>query len=147
MNRPTEKISNDLIGAAGVHFVAFKLSLRGLIALPTIRNTAGIDLLVSNPRTLHQAVLQVKTSLKAVKFWPTNRPLSALKGPNSFYVFLRYQGNIDSFEAFLATGDDVAQQIKENAEDYVKRERKEFSYWSLRGNEERLREAWENWVC
>lgn len=43
--RPSKatKIPNDLIGVAGVHFVAYRLSLRGLIVLPTIRNTAGID--------------------------------------------------------------------------------------------------------
>jgi len=51
MSVTDEKSSKDLMGAAGVHFVAFKLSLRGFIALPTIRNTAGIDLLVKNTPT------------------------------------------------------------------------------------------------
>jgi hypothetical protein len=37
-----------LIGAAGVHFVVSELSLRGLIALPTIRNTAGVDVVVTD---------------------------------------------------------------------------------------------------
>ena len=31
-----------LIGIAGVHYVVSELSRRGLVALPTIRNTAGI---------------------------------------------------------------------------------------------------------
>jgi hypothetical protein len=39
-----------LIGAAGVHFVVSELSLRGLIALPTIRNTAGVDVLVTDKK-------------------------------------------------------------------------------------------------
>jgi hypothetical protein len=32
-----------LMGAAGVHFVVSELSVRSLIALPTIRKTAGLD--------------------------------------------------------------------------------------------------------
>lgn len=42
----TEMISKELVGAAGVHYVASELSFRGMIALPTIRNTAGYDLIV-----------------------------------------------------------------------------------------------------
>lgn len=40
-------ISNALIGIAGVQFVVSELSLTGLGALPTIRNTAGVDVLVA----------------------------------------------------------------------------------------------------
>jgi hypothetical protein len=64
------QLDKSLIGAAGVHFVVSELSLRGLIALPTIRNTAGIDVVVVNyDRTWH-ANLQVKTSKRKVSFWP-----------------------------------------------------------------------------
>jgi hypothetical protein len=59
----SKKLPNDLIGVAGVHFVVYELTLRGLIALPTIRNTAGIDIIVSEPDDSGQANLQVKTSL------------------------------------------------------------------------------------
>jgi hypothetical protein len=76
----SQRVKNDLIGAAGVHYVAYGLSLRGLIALPTIRNTAGIDLLVSDPTTGSQAALQVKTSLQRVTFWPTSRYDRSLRG-------------------------------------------------------------------
>jgi hypothetical protein len=38
----------SLVGAAGVHYVVSELSLRGLIALPTIRNTSGVDIVVVN---------------------------------------------------------------------------------------------------
>jgi hypothetical protein len=40
-------VSNALVGIAGVHYVAAELSRRGLIALPTIRNTAGYDIIVA----------------------------------------------------------------------------------------------------
>ena len=41
-------IDKSLIGAAGVHLVVSELSFRGLIALPTIKNTRGFDVIVTN---------------------------------------------------------------------------------------------------
>jgi hypothetical protein len=144
----TLKISNSLIGIAGVHFVASELTLRGLIALPTIRNTAGIDILVSEPDGSGQANLQVKTSLKKVTFWPTSKPEKCLRGPTSFYVFLRYDKNQRRFEAFLESGDKVYAQVTKNMKDYKKRGLAEFPYWYLPPEEkelDRLRKNWETW--
>ncbi len=107
MNEGSDKLPNDLIGVTGVHFVAFKLSLRGLIVLPTIRNTAGID-----------------------------------------FVFLRYDRSVESFDAFLESGSQVAEQVEAHAQDYRERGRKEFSYWKLPQSEEEieaLRQAWRVW--
>jgi hypothetical protein len=148
MGNSNRKLPNDLIGVAGVHFVASELTLRGLIALPTIRNTAGIDILVSEPDGSGQASLQVKTSLKKVDFWPTSRPERCLRGQCSFYVFLRFLLERNRFEAFLESGDNVAKQVKENLEDYKERGRKEFTYWALPSSDseiQRLREKWETW--
>ena len=140
------RLTNDLIGVAGVHFVAYRLSLRGLIALPTIRNTAGIDLLVTDPRTGGQASLQVKTSMKKVKFWPTSKPGKCLRGAGCYYVFLRWVPGEKTFEAFLETADAVADQVAANAEDYRKRGRKEWSFWSLVPKKvQELADAWESW--
>jgi hypothetical protein len=149
MSRVSDRIANDLIGVAGVHWVAFKLSLRGLIVLPTIRNTAGIDLLVNDPRTGAQAALQVKTSMKRVAFWPTSTYEKCLKGPGSYHVFLRFIEAAQSFEAFLVSGDTVVEQIKRNAEDYRRRGRKAFAYWRLPKSLDRLdalRRDWDTWV-
>ena len=148
MKNSNKKLPNDLIGVAGVHFVVSELTLRGLIALPTIRNTACIDILVSEPDGSGQASLQVKTSLKKVDFWPTSRPEKCLKGPRNFYVFLRYLPQEKRFEAFLEGGEEIAKQVKENLEDYKKRGRKEFTYWSLPSTDSdimKLRERWETW--
>ena len=148
MKNSDKKLPNDLIGVAGVHFVVSELTLRGLIALPTIRNTAGIDILVSEPDGSGQASIQVKTSLKKVDFWPTSRPEKCLTGPRSFYVFLRYLPEEKRFEAFLESGEEVVRQVRENLEDYKKRGRKEFTYWDLPYTEseiEELRRRWETW--
>src|ERR1035438_668483 len=98
-------IRNDLIGIAGVHFVAYRLSLRGLIALPTIRNTGGIDLLVFDPTTGKESAIQVKTSQKKVCFWPASTYSRAFKSPNGVYVFLRFIAASDNFQAFLERAD------------------------------------------
>jgi len=148
MTRSIVKIPNDLIGVAGVHFIVSKLTLRGLIALPTIRNTAGIDILVSGPDGSAQANLQVKTSLKKVNFWPTSAPERCLNSPNSYCVFLRYLPERESFEVFLENSKNVTRQVNKNLEDYRTRGRKEFTYWSLPSNQkelQRLRRNWETW--
>jgi hypothetical protein len=51
-----------LIGAAGVFHVSAKLMMRGLIALPTIRNTAGYDIIATTQDGTRHANIQVKTS-------------------------------------------------------------------------------------
>lgn len=148
MGKSTKKLPNALIGVAGVHFVVSELSLRGLIALPTIRNTAGIDILVSEPDGSGQANLQVKTSLKEVDFWPTSLPEKCLRGPRSFYVFLRYLREGKKFEAFLESAGEVSKQVKKNLEDYKKRKLKEFAYWALPSTSreiEQLRKKWGMW--
>ena len=148
MGNSNEKPTKTLIGAAGVHFVVSELSLRGLVALPTIRNTAGIDILVSEPDGSGQANLQVKTASTKRDYWPTPGPERCLKGPRSFYVFVRYLPDEKRFEAFLESGNNVAKQVQENLQDYQKRGLKDFTYWELPSAAkeiEKLRKKWKDW--
>lgn len=96
---PTRNTS--LIGAAGVHTVVAELSLRGVIALPTIRNTAGVDVIVANTTGTWHANLQVKTSRSRVTFWPIGAKYAEWVGSNNFYVFLRFHPKLGQFEIFL----------------------------------------------
>ena len=148
MRNSNKKLTNALIGAAGVHFVVSELSLRGLVALPTIRNTAGIDILVSEPDGSGQANLQIKTASKKARFWLTSRPEGCLKGPRSFYVFVHYLPDEERFEAFLESGGNVAKQVQENLQDDQKRGLKEFTHWKLPSEaeeKEKLRKKWKDW--
>ena len=106
MTDPTA--DKSLIGAAGVHFVVSELGLRGLIALPTIRNTAGIDVIVTNHDASWHANLQVKTSRKKVGFWPIGTKYGTWRGRNCYYVFARYLKNESRFEAFVEPAASVA---------------------------------------
>jgi len=100
MDYPTRDTS--LVGAAGVHAVVSELSLRGLIALPTIRNTAGVDVIVANKAGTWHANLQVKTSRSRVGFWPIGKKYSDWVGPNKFYVFLRFNKKKNSSRSALS---------------------------------------------
>ena len=142
------KINKDLIGIAGVHFVAYRLSLRGLIALPTIRNTGGIDLLVYDPTTGKESAVQVKTSQKKVSFWPTSTYSGAFKSPTGAYVFLRFIAASDTFEAFLKPANLVATTIQANEAAYKAKGHAKFPYWDLPSTpaqRQALIDAWITW--
>jgi hypothetical protein len=55
--------SSQLTGVAGVHYVAAYLAYLGFHAVPTTRNVAGPDLLVSNLSGSKSLSLQVKTTI------------------------------------------------------------------------------------
>jgi hypothetical protein len=74
-----------LIGVAGVHFVVGELSRRGWVALPTIRNTRGIDALASKEGLVVE--IQVKSSAKW-RSWIVGKSAKTLDRKNFFYVFV-----------------------------------------------------------
>lgn len=126
-----EKVSKALVGVAGVHWVVTKLSWRGIIALPTVRNTAGVDVLCTNKDGSKIALLQVKSSRRKASYWPTPKGDAILSGKNCYYVFLRYTHDIDDFEAFLVPGREVKEQVAENEKGYREKGLKEFTFFSL----------------
>jgi lysine/ornithine N-monooxygenase len=137
-------IDGALIGAAGVHFVASELSLRGLIALPTIRNTAGIDIVVVNRTGTWHANLQVKTSRSKVIFWPIGQNYDSWCNPNNYYVFVRYLKNEARFEVFLETSERVAEHVAAWVAKKKEQGLKGWApCWHLQGEDERL---WRQWV-
>jgi hypothetical protein len=142
------RIPNDLIGAAGVHYVASELSRRGLVALPTIRNAAAADILVWRPSSGRHAVLQVKTSQRLVKFWPVSKPENCLRGAHAYYVFVRWNRGSQRFGAFLVEADRVVRRVEQNLADQRRRERREFAFWALpeqQAEVDALRRQWEEW--
>ena len=122
---PTRDTS--LIGAAGVHFVVSELSLRGLIALPTIRNTAGVDVVVTNKVGTWQANLQVKSSRSRVGFWPIGKKYKDWVGNNNFYVFVRYNPSTRTLEGFLASSEEVALSVVQSRKEEKQRGLKEWA--------------------
>jgi hypothetical protein len=130
MSNAIPKLNNALIGASGVHFVVSELSLRGLIALPTIRNTAGIDVVVVSQDGAWHANLQVKTSRNKVKFWPVGKRYQKSRGKHNFYVFVRYLKNEARFEIFLESANKVADQVVANVEEGKRRGNADNADWT-----------------
>ena len=59
--RKTSSARNQLIGMAGVYYVAAELCRRGYIALPTSRNLRAFDLIVMDQETGRSVGVEVKT--------------------------------------------------------------------------------------
>ncbi len=123
------KVDNSLIGAAGVHFVVSELSLRGLIALPTVRNTAGVDVVVTSPDGSWHANLQVKASKSKVGFWPIGQRYEGWSGDNCYYVFVRYLMTESRFEAFLESAGHVVTQCRQVMQASAQRGNKPWAPW------------------
>jgi len=141
-------IPNDLVGAAGVHHVASILAMRSLIAMPTIRNTAGVDILVTDPSTGASASLQVKTSQNEVSFWPTSMPHKCLRGKNCYYAFVRYLRKEKRFQVFLEDSEPVVEAITKIVNDQRRKERSIFPCWHLpkdKTHQNALEAKWSSW--
>jgi len=148
---PKIKIDNSLGRSAGVHYVAAMLSMKGLIALPTIRNAPGIDLVVVNPVGSWHANIQVKTSQYKVDFWPISSRFHEFSGHNNYYAFVRYITKGSLFEVFLETADKVIIDVDKVLVDTRARGLKEWApSWYLPRDPDglkRVHEQWDNFGC
>lgn len=93
--------SSQLTGVAGVHYVAAYLSYLGFHAVPTTRNVAGPDVLVSTLSGSRGLSLQVKTTMSAVRMrgrgdrkqphhceWDIGWGSAKLNHPNVFFALV-----------------------------------------------------------
>jgi hypothetical protein len=83
------KIPTILAGVAGEYFVAAELSRRGWIASISLRNTRGIDILVTNQDASRSLTIQCKTTQKTEKSWILNEKCENFFSEDHFYVFVR----------------------------------------------------------
>jgi exonuclease III len=86
--RPVPRLKQDVAGNAGVMFVAAELGRRGLLALPTVRNTEGVDLIASEPLGGKSVSIQVKTTQGPEKKWLLGAKNEKYHTPTLFYVFV-----------------------------------------------------------
>ena len=141
----------QLTGAAGVFYVASELSMRGLVALPSIRNVKGADILIANQEGTEFAFLQVKTSKSKVNFWPIGEGARQWKGRDCYYVFVRRVH--DRFEVFMEKAEVVAREAEASEKLTIKHGNKKWALaWPLtgmyatKGAEERTRRRWETFT-
>ena len=142
-----ESIAKDLVGASGVHYVASELCFRGIIALPTIKNTAGYDLIVASADGKNRANIQVKTSQHHAKFWPMPRLERVCAGRDDYYVLVR-RSREASFEGFMLAGSEAKQELIAHRKAYDTRRKRrqtggEFPcVWVERAGSEKKKAKW-----
>jgi hypothetical protein len=137
------KIDTALIGAAGVHFVVSELSLRGIVALPTIRNTAAYDIVAASCDGAAHANIQVKSSYKKVSFWPMPQPQKIRVGQCDFYVLVHRVG--DRFEAYMLTGGEAKQAVEAECARLARAGKKEFPcVWRNDSNASAWAQRWKD---
>jgi hypothetical protein len=103
--------STQLVGIAGVHHVVSELSRRGLIALPTVRNIAAYDVVVTTPDGQRHANLQVKTSLMRVGFFPAPSADRIRAARHDWYVLVRWLDKEQRFEGFMLSGKQAKAEV------------------------------------
>jgi hypothetical protein len=126
MNTETDesKLSPIQVGVAGEYLVAGELSRNGLIAAVTLRNSRGIDILVSKPGGIKSATIQVKTSLNPTASWQLNKTDETPKGPNHYYIFVVLNGVSGPPKYHVVRGDIVC-RCKEEHQEWLKGTKKD----------------------
>lgn len=83
------RLSSTLSGIAGEYYVAAELSRRGYVASLTLRNTRGVDLLVSNAEATRSVGIQVKTRQSSGREWMLTKKIEVDElAENLFFVFV-----------------------------------------------------------
>lgn len=143
---------NSITGAAGVFYAASILSLRGMIALPTIKNVAAYDILVSSSDGERHANIQVKASGECVTFWPISKLEKVKSGIGDFYVLLRCVEK-EKFEGFMLTGAEMKTELEAYRDWYLaKGKPKSVENFPLclgiedEAKRKRWKHEWENWT-
>jgi hypothetical protein len=124
MKRPKKKrigIPSQISGMAGVYYAAYELSRLSLVALPTSRNLAGIDLVVTNQDGNGQATIQVKTMQKKSKLWQVNKvPTYKAGRGREFHILVRFN-KTDKPDCFIIPSKVFARAVNQDVEQWCKR--------------------------
>jgi len=113
------KVSPILTGVSGEYFVAAELSCRGYIASITLRNTKGIDILVSNESASKSVGIQVKTNHSKHKKWLLNKKAEDYHDKNLFYVFVNLNEAGEKSVYHIVPSEKVAAYVKRTHSEWL----------------------------
>jgi hypothetical protein len=113
------ELPNVLCGVAGEYFVAGELSRRGYIASITLRNTKGIDILVSNSDATAQIGVQVKSSQSDSRAWLLSAKGENYFAGNLFYVFVNLKENNQRPDYYIVPSEIVAKYISKSHKEWL----------------------------
>lgn len=118
------RLSNQIVGNAGLYFICYKLSKLGWNVLPTSRNTKGVDIVIFSRDGKRMHTVQVKSLSK-------NPPVpfgNSLNGLISEYLIICRNVSYEVPEIYISETNKIR--------NYIRQGRKEgrSSYW-LRPND------------
>lgn len=144
------KISNNLSGIAGTYYVAAELSNFGYIALVTMKNTSGIDILVSSEKTFNSIGIQVKTNQSGNrKGWLLSEKNETLCNSNLVYIFVNINSANTKPDFYIVPSVIVSETITKGHQSWLKTPsksglpHKDTSLRMFFDNEERYKNKWE----
>jgi hypothetical protein len=106
-----KNLTSVLCGISGEYAAAAELTRRGLVASITLRNTRGIDILVSNADASQSAGVQVKTNQNGKRMWLLNRKAEDFHSKNLYYIFVCLKAPGERPDFFVVPSRDVAEYI------------------------------------
>lgn len=105
------KLSKQLCGVAGEYYVAAELSRRGYLAAITLRNSEGVDILVSNPEGDKLISIQAKSTQNKRK-WILNQKVENEKSETKYFVFVNIPENLNlQPEYYIVSSKTLAKNI------------------------------------
>lgn len=107
-----EDLTPLLSGVAGEYFVAGELSRRGFIASITLKNSRGIDVLVSNEAATKTIGVQVKTNKNNQTQWMLRDKAENYVAENLFYVFVNLRDKHSRPDFYIVPSKEVAKHVK-----------------------------------
>jgi hypothetical protein len=114
------QLSTVLSGVSGEYFVAGELSRLGYIASITLRNTKGIDILVSDSGATRQIGIQVKTNQGSKPEWVLNEKAENFYADNLFYVFVNLKSQEEQPDFYIVPSKIVATYTKSSHQEWLK---------------------------
>ncbi len=114
-----EKISGIQSGVAGEYFVAAELSRRGYMCSITLKNTKGIDVIVSNENSKKLVGVQVKTNNSSRKAWVLNKKAEELSEDNFIYVLVNLNRLKQLPDYYIVPSKIVAEYIKKEHKEWL----------------------------
>lgn len=115
----TAKISGILAGVSGEYFVAAELSRRGYISSVTLKNTKGIDILVTNESATKTIGIQVKTNQNDRRTWVLNSKAEEFYADDLFYVFVNLVAIGQLPEYYIVPSKVVADKVKNGHKEWL----------------------------
>ena len=110
-----------LTGIAGEYYVAAELTKKGYIASITLRNTEGIDILVSNQKSTKSLGIQVKTSNQNASAWMLKSNAETYKSDSLYYIFVKIKKEDVRPDFFIVPSKIVASYIKRKHIEWMKK--------------------------